>query len=130
MQRIILVLFLVAVVTGSVSAQRSSFQFRDDQFEKDTEAPGDPSPESTDESSLSPSDKYRSYRQAADAKSLVQRNAMIRADQRRRRLATRQWFGYSNSRPIAAAVPFMTHYSPMWTSNPWTPYHWYGAYWP
>ena len=130
MQRLILGLFLAAVMTGSVSAQQSSFQFADDPFATEINGPQGTTPASTDESSSSTSEKYRSFQQAMDAKSLVQRNATIRANQRRRRLATRKWFGYSNARPIAAASPFMTHYSPMWTSNPWTPYHWYGAYWP
>lgn len=134
MQRIILGLFWAAIMTGSVSAQPSSFQFADDPFATGIDGPRGTSPESTDKSSSSTSDKYRSFEQAMDAKSLVQRNATLRADQRRRRLATKRWFGYSSSRPIVAASPFMTHYSPLWMSNPWMrnpwmPYAWYGAYW-
>ncbi len=127
MQRMILVLFLAAVMTGSVSAQQSLHQFADDPFA--TEVNGPQAANSTDKSSSSTSDNYRSFEPAMDAKSLVQRNATLRAHQRRRRLATRRWFGYSNLRPIAAASPFMTHYSPMWASNPWTP-RWYSTYWP
>ena len=134
MQRMILVLILAAGMTGSVSAQQSPFQFADDPlddpFATKINGPQGTSPESTDESSSSTSEKYRLFQPAMDTKSLVLRNATIRADQRRRRLATRKWFGYSSARPIAAASPFMTHYSPMWTSNPWTPNHWYGVYWP
>lgn len=128
MQRIIPVLCLTAIMTGSVSAQRPLFQFADNPFGTQVNAPQGTAPESTGKLSSSPSDKYRSFQQAMDAKGLVQRNATIRASQRRHRLATRKWFGYSNLRPITAAGPYMTHYARTWTSHPRTRYHWFGRY--
>jgi hypothetical protein len=57
----------------------------------------------------------------------VRQNAATRADQRRARLATQQWFGFSNTRPQASPVPFMDMYSPTWVSNSWNPYAWIGS---
>lgn len=49
-----------------------------------------------------------------DPKQIVLRNAQLRADQRRARIATRKWYGYSSARPIAAVTPYMGIYSPIW----------------
>lgn len=62
-----------------------------------------------------------------DPKQVVRRNAEFRAEQRRARIATRKWFGYSNARPIAAVTPYMSTYSPMWGGNGWHPFIWSGG---
>ncbi len=123
MRRFLLALFVLTISAGSLLAQESAFRFVNEPFaeENRVEANAD------DEGSSS---EYRSsYADGTDTKSLVQKNAIFRADQRRRRIASRKWFGYSNSRPIVAAGPYMTAYSPAWAGNPWTSYYWYGSYW-
>jgi hypothetical protein len=67
--------------------------------------------------------------QKGDARvmSPVQRNAFVKAEQRRQRIAARKWFGLSNSRPVAAANPYFTPYSPSWVGSYWQPYFWYGG---
>lgn len=62
-----------------------------------------------------------------DPKLAVRKKAEFRAAQRERRLAAMQWFGMSNSRPMASPTPVMGTYSPMWTSNYIDPYRWMGV---
>jgi hypothetical protein len=50
-------------------------------------------------------------------KEAVRRKAEYRAAQRQRRIAAREWFGYSNARPSANADPYMAGYSPHWSAN-------------
>jgi hypothetical protein len=67
-------------------------------------------------------------RQYQDPKMAVRANAEFQADQRRRRLATMQWFGFSNSRPHANSDPYSGDNSPGWTSNNASyPNRWSGA---
>lgn len=68
--------------------------------------------------------QMRRYDDPAQA---VRRNAEQRAAQRTARLNSMRWFGYSNSRPQASGVPFMSVYSPVWTGNGYNPYEWVGA---
>lgn len=62
-----------------------------------------------------------------DPKEAVRRNAEYRAIQRQRRIESRNWFGYSNSRPLASPNPWYDTYSPMWTGNSAYPYEWSGV---
>lgn len=57
----------------------------------------------------------------------VRRKAERRAEQRMRRIATRQWFGISAARPPASATPFTGTYSPFWSGNSSDPYQWVGV---
>jgi hypothetical protein len=72
---------------------------------------------------------YEQERQErADPKNAVRANAEYRSEQRRRRLAALQWFGYSNSRPLAAVTPYTsTTPSPQWGANHFDPYLWSGT---
>ena len=56
-------------------------------------------------------------RRRDDPKEAVRRKAEFRAAQRQRRIAAREWFGYSNSRPRANLDPWNTSNSPHWTAN-------------
>lgn len=60
----------------------------------------------------------------------VQRNAAFRSAQRRMRIASREWYGVSLSRPTASPVPHMGIYSPMWAGTYSEPSLWmsYGRY--
>lgn len=62
-----------------------------------------------------------------DPKEIVRRNAEYEMIQRKRRIESRKWFGYSNSRPIASPNPWYDTYSPMWTGNSFYPYEWSGV---
>lgn len=66
-------------------------------------------------------------RQYNDSKQAVRRNAEFRAAQRRMRIASREWYGYSLSRPPASPVPTMGTYSPFWAGSVNDPHVWYGS---
>ncbi len=59
-----------------------------------------------------------------DPQMAVRRNAEQSGAQRRRRIASRQWYGISASRPMANPVPTMGTYSPYWGGNTSDPYRW------
>lgn len=59
-----------------------------------------------------------------DPAEVVRRKAEFEAEQRRRRIATRRWFGYSNMRPTASTTPHMGTYSPTWGGNAYNPFLW------
>lgn len=52
-----------------------------------------------------------------DPQQAVRRKAEFKAEQRLHRMATMKWYGMSNSRPQASAVPIMSVYSPTWVGN-------------
>jgi hypothetical protein len=62
-----------------------------------------------------------------DPRNAVRAAAEFKSDQRRRRLESMQWFGYSNARPRYAFTPFTTTASPQWGSNTQDPYIWGGV---
>lgn len=64
-------------------------------------------------------------RRQNDPKMNAKRAAMQKAEQRRMRLASQQWYGYSTLRPIANPFPITSSYSPMWGSGD-NSYLWYG----
>lgn len=66
-------------------------------------------------------------RQREDPKVAVRLNAEFQHRQRMRRMASREWFGFSNSRPVASPTPLMGSYSPTWRSNTSDPYSWAGV---
>jgi hypothetical protein len=72
----------------------------------------------------------QAMRRYDDPQQAVRRNAEQKAAQRRSRLASMEWFGYSNQRPQAAVTPFMGTYSPTWSGNSWNPYRWVGTGYP
>jgi hypothetical protein len=59
-----------------------------------------------------------------DPAQAVRRKAELAADQRQARLAALRWYGFSNSRPVASATPFMGQYSPAWVGNGWERFDW------
>jgi hypothetical protein len=65
-----------------------------------------------------------------DPQQAVRRKAEFKAAQRMNRMATMKWFGMSNARPQAAAVPMMGVYSPAWIGNGYDRYDWVGGTYP
>lgn len=57
-------------------------------------------------------------------KTLVRIAAEQKAAQRRARIAAREWYGYSNSRPTAGIDPVDGPLSPQWIGNGYNPYEW------
>jgi hypothetical protein len=68
--------------------------------------------------------RLRRYDEGAMA---VRRKAQYRAQQRMLRISALKWFGMSNSRPTAAALPWGGTYSPRWVSNSRRPQAWVGG---
>jgi hypothetical protein len=66
-------------------------------------------------------------RRLDDPKLNAQRTAQFKAQQRQARLATQQWFGYSNLRPVVNPIPYTGSYSPAWAGNTWNEYYWAGG---
>jgi hypothetical protein len=56
----------------------------------------------------------------------ARRRAELEASQRRARIAAREWYGYSNSRPTAHPTPHTYYYSATWGSNTTNPFIWSG----
>lgn len=50
--------------------------------------------------------------------------AVREADERRARIAARQWYGVSLARPSVNTTPFTYHYSASWTANAGVPLIW------
>jgi len=68
--------------------------------------------------------RLRRYDEGAMA---VRRKAQYRAQQRMLRISALKWYGMSNSRPIAADLPWGGVYSPLWVSNSRRPQAWVGG---
>lgn len=51
------------------------------------------------------------------ARDLIFRRASFRAAQREMRIASREWYGMSLSRPMASPIPFTGIYSPHWAGT-------------
>ncbi len=118
-------LLLGFTLSGPAWGQNTNgFDFSDDPFAEGVREsqPAKPSTPGTPESYSS------TYEQIPDARTLVFRNAASKAAQRRHRMASLKWYGYSNLRPIASPMPNYNTYSPMWAGNTWDAYRWVGFY--
>lgn len=60
-------------------------------------------------------------RRSHDTQELILQRAKFRAAQRQLKIASMEWYGLSNSRPIANPAPFTGTYSPRWVGNSWNP---------
>ena len=92
----------------------------------------DDSPTAAPAMNVTPTVEMWFYEQAKrehdDPKAAVRRNAEYVSAQRRARMAARDWYGISKSRPPATMVPMFNEYSPRWVSNtPMVPNAWTGA---
>ena len=61
-----------------------------------------------------------------DPKQAIRRAAEYRASQRRARIESSRWFGYSRLRPQASPIPFTGTAAPVWVGNNSNPYFWSG----
>ena len=59
-----------------------------------------------------------------DPRVALRAKAAEKAAQRRARIASRKWYGVSNSRPTVSVDPLHMNYSHTWVSNTRQPYHW------
>ncbi|RIK80774.1 MAG: hypothetical protein DCC67_08885 [Planctomycetota bacterium] len=68
---------------------------------------------------------YRTPTVKEEKATIAQEKAMARAQARMARLDAMRWYGYSNSRPTAATMPFTTMYSPAWQMPGGRPFAWH-----
>ena len=68
---------------------------------------------------------YRSPAPRAEAPTVARQKAMQRGQERMSRLQAMKWYGFSNSRPTAATLPFTSMYSPAWQQPGGRPFAWY-----
>jgi hypothetical protein len=61
-----------------------------------------------------------------DPRTAIRANAALKTAQRQARLAAMQWYGLSNSRPLAGCDPFHGVYITGWVSNGYMPNEWVG----
>jgi hypothetical protein len=64
------------------------------------------------------------YRRHQDPKEAIREKAEFRSDQRRSRLASQRWYGYTKTRPTSNAVPYFSSYGTQWVGLPWDHYRW------
>jgi hypothetical protein len=120
MKRLLMVLCLVLLVTSSPAWAQQP-------------AGGPPSAKLTIVGPVSPGDltpraDAQLHQPDPGTKLAVREKAEFRAQQRQGRLASRQWFGLSNTRPVATTDPYDSDYSPRWTSNNgYYPFRWSGC---
>lgn len=128
MRRFFITLVVIAIASATANAQEGNFRFPADPFSgKETETAAKESTNKTDAAEKS----YASYDSDITSASLVQKKAMHRAEQRQARITARKWYGFSQSRPVVNADPYMTAYSPLWVGRNWVPnyYRLYGSVW-
>jgi hypothetical protein len=65
-----------------------------------------------------------------DPAQAVRRKAEIKADQRMSRIAAAKWFGFSNARPHAWGLPFVSASSPHWPGSGLERHYWAAASYP
>lgn len=68
---------------------------------------------------------YRPVTERTPPVRLSVQKAQARGAQRMARLDAMRWYGFSNSRPTAAAIPWTTMYSPAWQTPGGRPFAWY-----
>jgi hypothetical protein len=68
---------------------------------------------------------YRPVSERTPPVRLSVQKAQARGAQRMARLEAMRWYGFSNSRPTAAAIPWTTMYSPAWQTPGGRPFAWY-----
>jgi hypothetical protein len=69
--------------------------------------------------------EYRAAGERTPPVRLSVQKAQARGAQRMARLEAMRWYGFSNSRPTAAAIPWTTMYSPAWQTPGGRPFAWY-----
>lgn len=115
-------LFMIVFGTSALAAQESTFRYASDPFAAKVVAAVT---EETEQNSASDAEPFESYETADEAiVSRLQQKAIDRAEQRRRRIEARRWYGHSQSRPLVFANPYMTTYAPMWMNYSWVNQPW------
>jgi hypothetical protein len=73
---------------------------------------------------------YRSSPEREPTFTVAQLKAQQRGAQRMARLEAMRWYGFSNSRPVATALPYTSMYSPAWQQPGGRPFAWYVSHRP
>lgn len=116
---VILAAIIAASASSTVLAQQSRGPQRGQKSSIKVKADQDQPPAPMSLSEMTPEMwlYLQELRRYDDPQMAVRRKAEFRADQRRRRIASREWFGLSNMRPRANPTPWFGSYSPQWGSN-------------
>lgn len=115
----VMVLMPVAAAHAAPPEEPSSFQEK---------------PYNLDSSAITPTPEMWFYmnelQRHDDPRMAVRRNAELRGQQRRSRLAAMKWFGLSNQRPQVNPTPICGVYSPTWVAGWLDPFQWSGSGYP
>ena len=82
-------------------------------------------PAAPEATATTPESFYPSTFKRSMEPTIAQQKAMQRGAQRMARLDAMRWYGFSNSRPTAAAMPYTSMYSPAWQLPGGRPFAWY-----
>src|SRR5262245_10743217 len=72
----------------------------------------------------------QAMRQYESPRQIARMKAAEEAQQRRSRLSSQRWYGYTPLRPIIGATPSMGNYYPIWNTDVGRVYGWYGLAYP
>jgi hypothetical protein len=100
-----------AAISSSAAVQGNAQEFGD--------PPAEPAAASAQDS------WYRPPGPRVEKQTLAREKAINRGQQRMARLEAMRWYGFSNSRPTAASMPYTTMYSPAWQQPGGRPFAWY-----
>lgn len=106
---------IFALAAGTAAAQKPSTESRQASLERRRAAVQTAPEASSFDEHLA---RYR------DPWTRVRENAEFRADNRRRRIAARQWYGISNARPMVNPTPWGAGYRDAWILNTGRVYRW------
>jgi hypothetical protein len=116
--RIILALVVVVAAVPAMAQQKMPVQPQQPAVKP---LPAAPDSIAVSSSQVTPTAEMWLYeqqlREYLDPALAVRRNAESRGEQRRKRMASLKWFGFSNQRPTAAPDPYNGEYSPSWAGN-------------
>ncbi len=115
-------MLVLTVVSGALAADGPVTQ------PADRQAAADVTYSAVESGQLTPTPEMWFYQQEIrrhdDPKQAVRRNAEYRAAQRRMRLESQKWYGYSPLRPTVNPTPWFGSYGPRWTSTMGDPNRW------
>lgn len=116
---VILAALIAASASSTVLAQQSRGPQRGQKSSIKVKADLDQPPAPISLSEMTPEMwlYLQELRRYDDPHMAVRRKAEFRADQRQRRIASREWFGLSNMRPTANPTPWFGSYSARWSSS-------------
>ena len=112
--------FGFAMATAAALSVMGATSGQAQEFGEGPAAPPAPAPAAAESESW-----YRTTGPRAEKMTISKEKAIARGQQRMARLDAMRWYGFSNSRPTAASMPYTTMYSPAWQQPGGRPFAWY-----